>query len=311
MKTLTVGKEVSSSEIPQAHLNLPETVEGPWQEFFRYFVQNRGAVLGLIVIVVFLLLAIFAPLLAPYAPAQVHESAFRVPPVWIAGGSSQFLLGTDDVGRDILSRLIYGARVSLGVGFLVVFLSLSVGTALGLLSGYAGGWVDSMVMRFTDILMAIPSILLAIVIVAVLGPSLVNAIIAVSIVACPNFIRIVRAQVMAEKNKQYVIASKSFGASHLRLVLVNILPNCMAPIIIQGTLGFSEGILGAAALGFLGLGAQPPTAEWGTMLSDSRAFIESSPWMVTFPGLCILFVVLGFNLFGDGLRDAFDPRLKK
>ena len=220
-------------------------------------------------------------------------------------------LGTDDVGRDLLSRLLYGSRVSLGIGFLVVILSLTTGTLLGLIAGYRGGFADSLILRLADMLLAIPSILLAIVIVALLGPSLLNAIVAVSIVACPSFIRLVRAQAMAEKAKPYVTASRSFGASGFRLAFSQILPNCMAPIIIQGTLGFSEGILGAAALGFLGLGAQPPTAEWGTMLSDARSYIESSPWMVTLPGLCILFLVLGFNLFGDGLRDAFDPRLKK
>ena len=287
------------------------SVEGPFAEFWRYFRKNRGALVGLAVIIIFLFLAVFADVVAPYAPDQVHDGAFRAPPAWAEGGSSRFIFGTDDVGRDLLSRLIHGARVSLGVGFLVVILSLSIGTALGLLAGYQGGWVDVAIMRFTDILMAIPSILLAIVIVAVLGPSLVNAVFAVAIVALPNFIRLVRAQAMAEKSRQYVTASRSFGASGWRLAVINILPNCLAPIIIQGTLGFSEGILGAAALGFLGLGAQPPTAEWGTMLSDARSFIESSPWMVTLPGLCILFVVLGFNLFGDGLRDAFDPRLKK
>lgn len=301
----------TSAALTSAGATAGELRESPLREFWRHFRRNRGALIGLAVIVFFLGIALFAPLIAPYPPDVVHEGAFRVPPAWGEGGSSRFLFGTDDVGRDLLSRLIYGARVSLGVGFLVVTISLSIGTALGLLAGYRGSWVDAAVMRFTDILMAIPSILLAIVIVAVLGPSLVNAVIAVSIVALPNFIRLVRAQALAEKSRQYVTASRSFGASGWRLAVINILPNCLAPIIIQGTLGFSEGILGAAALGFLGLGAQPPTAEWGTMLSDARSFIESSPWMVTLPGLCILFVVLGFNLFGDGLRDAFDPRLKK
>jgi ABC-type dipeptide/oligopeptide/nickel transport system permease subunit len=215
------------------------------------------------------------------------------------------------VGRDLLSRLIGGARISLGIGFLVVLLSASIGTFLGLLAGYFGGKLDQVIMRLVDIRMALPSMLLAIVVVAILGPGLANTIIAVSTASLPSFIRLVRASVLAEKSKPYVTASQTFGASHMRQMFINILPNCMAPLIVQASLGFSDGILDAAALGFLGLGAQPPTPEWGTMLADSRAFIESNPWLVTLPGLCILLIVLGFNLFGDGLRDALDPRLKK
>lgn len=261
--------------------------------------------------ILFVLLAIFAPVIAPYSPSTLHGEALRLPPFWAADGSTQFLLGTDDVGRDTLSRLIYGARISLGVGLAVVLLSLLAGVVLGLLAGFYGGKTDQVISRSIDILMALPSILLAIVVVAILGPGLSNTVVAVAVVAVPAVARLVRASVMAEKNKQYVMAAKTFGASQIRLMFGEILPNCMAPLIVQGTLGFSEGILNAAALGFLGLGAQPPTPEWGTMLSDSRAFIESSPWMVTLPGLCILIVVLAFNLFGDGLRDALDPRLKK
>lgn len=281
------------------------------KEFWYFFSQNRGAVAGLVIVSIFVLIAILAPFIAPYDPSFLHEGVFTQGPAWTAGGSTQYLLGTDDVGRDVFSRLIYGARISMGVGFMVVVFSLSIGTALGLLAGYLGGWVDTVVMRAMDILMALPSILLAIVVVTILGQNLANAVIAVGIVVIPGFVRLVRAQVMIEKNRQYVIASGSFGAGGFRQVFVNILPNCMAPVIVQGTLGFSDGILNVAALGFLGLGAKPPTAEWGTMLSDARAFIESAPWLVTLPGLCILIVVLGFNLLGDGLRDALDPRLKK
>lgn len=280
-------------------------------EFWYFFRQNRGALVGLALVVLFTLVAIFASWIAPYDPAQIHEGLFTRPPVWDAEGSARFLLGTDDVGRDLLSRLIYGARISMGVGFMVVVFSLSIGVVLGLVAGYAGGWVDAVIMRAVDILMALPSILLAIVVVTILGQNLTNAIIAVGVTVIPGFVRLVRAQVMVEKNRQYVIASRTFGAGSLRQIFVNILPNCMAPIIVQGTLGFSDGILNVAALGFLGLGAKPPTAEWGTMLSDARSFIESASWLVTYPGLCILVVVLGFNLLGDGLRDAFDPRLKK
>jgi ABC-type dipeptide/oligopeptide/nickel transport system permease subunit len=282
-----------------------------WREFWESFSQNRGALIGLVLVTGFVLTAIFAPLLAPYDPALVHEDAFKLPPVWSEAGSWRFPFGTDDVGRDLLSRLIYGARVSMGVGFMVVIFSLSIGTALGLLAGYVGGRLDSVMMRLIDILLALPSILLSIVVVTVLGQNLTTAIIAVGVTAIPGFVRLVRASVLAEKDKQYVIASRSFGTGHLRQAVVNILPNCMAPVIVQGTLGFSDGILNVAALGFLGLGAKPPTAEWGTMLSDARAFIESAPWLVTLPGLCILIVVLGFNLLGDGLRDALDPRLKR
>ena len=292
---------VNDELIPQSFLS----------EFWEYFSKNKGAVLGLALIILFIIISLLAPLISPYSPSEVFPDHLRLPPVFSEGGNSSFLLGTDDVGRDILSRLIYGARISMGIGLAVVVLSASIGTTLGLFAGYFGGRVDWAVMRLVDILMAFPSILLAIVVVSVMGPGISNAIIAVAIVAVPSFTRIVRASVLSEKKKQYVMASKTFGAGSLRIMFKEILPNCMAPLIVQATLGFSDGILNAAALGFLGLGAQPPTPEWGIMLSDARAFIQSSPWMVTLPGLCILVVVLGFNLFGDGLRDALDPRLKK
>lgn len=223
----------------------------------------------------------------------------------------RILLGTDDVGRDILSRLIYGARISLGIGLAVVLISLTVGTCLGLLAGYYGGKVDWGIMRLIDILMTLPSILLAIVIVSILGPGIGNTIMAVAIVSIPGFTRIVRACAIAETKKQYVQAAKLFGASDFKIMFVEILPNCAPALIVRATLGLSDGILDAAGLGFLGLGAQPPIPEWGVMLSDAGPYIESIPHMVTLPGLCILLVVLGFNLFGDGLRDATDPRLKR
>ena len=215
------------------------------------------------------------------------------------------------MGRDTLSRLLHASRVSLFIGFFVVIISSTVGVILGVIAGFYGGRIDHLVMRSMDVLMALPSILLAIVVVSILGPGLENAILAVAVVSIPSFTRIVRASVLEEKEKDYVKAARIFGTSDLKIMFTEILPNCMAPLIIQITLGFSDGILNAAALSFLGLGAQPPTAEWGIMLSDSRAYIESSPWMVTLPGLCILSVVLGFNLLGDGLRDILDPRLKK
>jgi peptide/nickel transport system permease protein/dipeptide transport system permease protein len=276
-----------------------------FHELFNELKKNKGALIGMIIIILATCVAILAPFLSPYDPSQVFSESLRLPP------SAHFLLGTDDLGRDLLSRLIYGSRISLSVGLCVVILSLISGTFLGVIAGFYGGILDRLIMRLTDLIMSLPSILFAIVIVAVLGPGIMNAIIAVSIVAVPNFIRIIRAQVMVEKNRQYVYAAKLFGAGNFRLMFVEILPNCMAPLIVQASLGFSDGILNCAALGFLGLGAQAPMPEWGTMLSDARSFIESSPLMVTLPGLCILIVVLSFNLLGDGLRDALDPRLKK
>lgn len=273
--------------------------------------KNKGSMAGLVIIIVAVIIALFAPVLAPHSPTEINSTALRLPPSFIQGGISTYLLGTDDLGRDLLSRLIYGSQVSLSVGFCVVILSLLTGTFFGVMAGYYGGFTDKIIMRATDLIMCLPSILFAIVIVAVLGPGITNAIIAVSVVAIPNFTRIIRAQVMTEKSKQYVMAARLFGASDMRIMFIEILPNCMAPLIVQATLGFSDGILNVAALGFLGLGAQAPMSEWGTMLSDSRNYIESAPWMVTFPGLCILVIVLSFNLLGDGLRDALDPRLKK
>lgn len=267
--------------------------------------------IGIVIIFLSIIIALLAPVIAPHNPTEVFSDSLRLPPSFLEGGKAGFFFGTDDIGRDLLSRLIYGSRISLAVGFSVVVLALFTGTILGVVAGFYGGLVDRIIMRLTDLIMSLPSILFAIVIVAVLGPGITNSIIAVAVVAVPNFIRIIRAQVLVEKNKQYVSAAKLFGAGHFRIMFVEILPNCMAPLIVQASLGFSDGILNVAALGFLGLGAQAPMSEWGTMLSDARSFIESSPWMVTLPGLCILVTVLSFNLLGDGLRDALDPRLKK
>ncbi len=283
----------------------------PLEEFFSELKQNKGAMLGLGLIVAFVLLALLAPILAPYDPTVIHQGHFRLPPAWQEGGLLNFVLGSDDLGRDTASRLLYGARISIVIGLSVVFLSLVVGVLLGLFSGYYGELVDRIIMRFVDILMAFPSTLLAIVIVSIMGPGIKNAILAVAIVEVPAFARIIRASVLAEKKKKYVMASKTFGANSIRIMFLEILPNCMAPLIVQATLSISNGILNTAALGFLGLGAQPPLPEWGTMLADGRDYIYSAPWLVTLPGLCILMTILGFNLFGDGLRDTLDPRLKK
>lgn len=282
-----------------------------FRELYFELKKNRGAMIGLIIILTSLFIALLAPILAPHDPSEIFTEHLRLPPSFLEGGKREFLFGTDDLGRDLLSRLIYGSRISLAVGLSVVVIALVSGTLLGVLAGFYGGVIDRVIMRLTDLIMSLPSILFAIVIVAVLGPGITNAIIAVAVVAAPNFIRIIRAQVMVEKTRQYVFAAKLFGAGSFRIMFREILPNCMAPLIVQASLGFSDGILNCAALGFLGLGAQAPMSEWGTMLSDARSFIDSSPWMVTLPGLCILLTVLSFNLLGDGLRDALDPRLKK
>ena len=280
-------------------------------EFWHYFSVNRGAVIGLWVFAILVLIAIFAPLLAPHLPDQQYRDSFLVPPIWNDGGKSGFILGTDPVGRDILSRLIHGARFSLLMGLMVVVLALTSGVALGLLAGYFRGWVDALIMRVMDIILAFPSLLLALVMVAILGPGLVNAMLSIALVYQPHFARLTRAAVMGEKGREYVISAKVAGAGHGRLMLKTILPNCFGPLIVQATLSFSNAILDAAALGFLGLGAQPPTPEWGTMLANAREFILRAPWVVTYPGLVILITVLAINLIGDGLRDALDPKLKR
>ncbi|WP_448204228.1 ABC transporter permease subunit [Azospirillum sp. sgz302134] len=283
----------------------------PLVEFWYHFRQNTGAMIGLAVIVTIALVALFAPLVAPHDPNIQYREAILVPPGWQDGGSWRFVLGTDDIGRDVLSRLFYGARLSMMIGLIVVTLSLVVGLALGMVAGFFGGIADVLTMRLMDILLSLPSLLLAVVVAAILGPGLVNAMLAVSIVVIPHYARLTRAAVMAEAGKDYVVASRVAGAGPLRLMLVEVLPNCVAPLIVQATLGFSTAILDAAALGFLGLGAQPPTPEWGTMLASSLQYLQRAPWVVTWPGVAILVTVLAFNLLGDGLRDALDPKLKR
>jgi dipeptide transport system permease protein len=283
----------------------------PFFEFWGDFTQNRGAVAGLLIILALALVAALANFVAPYSPILTDAAVFLKPPSWQSGGSLAYPLGTDAIGRDMLSRLIYGARLSLLIGLAVVSLSVLVGTFLGLMAGYFRGVLEIAIMRLMDIILTLPSLLLAIVIVAILGPGVMNALLAVAIVLLPHYVRIVRAAVITEAAKDYVTAAKVSGAGSLRLMLKEILPNCAAPLIVQATLGISTAILDAAALGFLGLGAQPPTPEWGTMLADAREFILRAWWVVTFPGLMILVTVLAFNLLGDGLRDALDPKLKR
>jgi dipeptide transport system permease protein len=280
-------------------------------DFWFYFSVNRGAVIGLFVFVTLVLVAVFAPLLAPHDPTQQYRDALLTPPVWQEGGKAAYLLGTDAVGRDVLSRLIYGSQYSLFIGLVVVVLSLVSGVTVGLIAGFFGGVVDTIIMRVMDIILSFPSLILALVLVAILGPGLMNAMIAIALVLQPHFARLTRAAVMAEKNREYVVAARLAGASRLRLMFKTILPNCLAPLVVQATMSFSNAILDVAALGFLGMGAQPPTPEWGTMLAEAREFITRAWWVVTFPGLAILITVLAINLVGDGMRDALDPKLKR
>ena len=283
----------------------------PLREFWYYFSENTGAVFGLVTVVTIVLIAISADLIAPHSPIEQYREHFLLPPAWLDGGKWSFPLGTDAVGRDILSRLMHGSRYSLFVGVIVLTLSLSIGITLGLVAAYFRGPVEFVIMRMMDVILAIPGLLLALVIVAILGPSLRNAMIAIAVVFLPHFVRLTRASAVTEMTLDYVTASRVAGAGRLRLMVITVLPNCMAPLIVQATLGFSSAILDAAALGFLGMGAQPPIPEWGTMLADAREFILRAWWVVTFPGLAILIAVLAFNLMGDGLRDALDPKMKR
>jgi dipeptide transport system permease protein len=285
--------------------------QGPVRAFLHAFLRHKGALAGLGVLVLVVLAAIFADLVAPHAPDRQFRDAVLQPPAWTARGSWTFPLGTDPIGRDILSRLIHGARFSLLIAIGVVALSLVAGITIGAIAGFAGGIVDLVVARLMDVLMALPGLLLAIIVVAILGPGMVNAVIAISIVFLPHIVRTARAAVLVEMAKTYVAATRLAGAKPGFLLFDTILPNCMAPLLVQAALCFSGAILEAAALGFLGLGAQPPTPEWGTMLADSREFVLRAWWVVTFPGLAILIVVLALNVLGDGLRDALDPRLRR
>jgi dipeptide transport system permease protein len=282
----------------------------PAGELWRSLSAHAGAMIGLAIIAIVIIFAVFADVIAPHNPYLPDRTAFLKPPFWLTGGSLTYPLGTDAIGRDILSRLIHGARLSLLIGVGVVSIAILIGTLLGLVAGFFRGIIETMILRLMDILLTLPSLLLAVVIVAILGPGLINAMLAVAVVALPHYVRIARAAVITERSKDYVTAAAVAGAGRLRLMFSEVLPNCMPPLIVQVTLGISTAIIDAAALGFLGLGAQPPAAEWGTMLADAREFVLRAWWVVTFPGLMILLTVLAFNLLGDGLRDALDPKLK-
>ncbi len=279
-------------------------------EFYRQFKKNKSALVGLYIVIVLITCAIFAPIIAPYDPLIQNLDDRLISPMWTDAGSFAHILGTDDFGRDLFSRVIHGARISLMIGVISVSISLVFGLMMGASAGYFGGKVDILIMRVVDIMLSIPAILLAIVIVSILGPDLFNAMIAIGIVGIPTFARIVRASVLAEKEKEYVIASKINGSNSFRLISKVILPNCTTPIIVQATMGFASAVLEAAGLSFLGLGAQPPVPEWGAMLADSLQFITTASWMIIYPGIAIFLTVMGFNLVGDGLMDVLDPKMK-
>ena len=290
----------------------PETSApaGPFKEFVRAFTANRGATIAFFVFVAIVLGALLAPWLAPHDPIQQFRDHMLTPPLWQAGGLAQFPLGTDELGRCVLSRLLHGGRISLMIGAAAVTLALLPGVVLGLLAAFGNAWLSAAIMRVMDVLLALPGLLLAIGVISILGPGLVNTIIAIAVGALPGYVRLARGAALTEMARDYVTASRVAGAGTLRLMFITVLPNCLGPLIINATLGFSSAILETAALGFLGLGVQPPLPEWGSMLSAARDYIERAPWVVTMPGLTILVTVLAINLMGDGLRDALDPKLR-
>ena len=282
-----------------------------WQQFVRAFMKNKGAVLGLIVLIIFVLIAFLAPWLAPHDPYELFQGKEQLPPSFVDGGEATFLLGTDDAGRDTLSRVLYGARYSLFIGLCATTLSLLIGVSLGLAAAFWPKIIGKVIMLVNDILMSYPSLLLAIIIAAILGPSMTNTIITIALVCLPPFIRLTRATAMVELQRDYVTASRVIGVGTMRMLFVTVLPNCMAPLIVQATMVFSSAILEAGAIGFLGFGVQPPDAEWGAMLGTARQYIQSNVWLAIFPGLAIFISALAINLTGDGLRDALDPKLKE
>jgi ABC-type dipeptide/oligopeptide/nickel transport system permease subunit len=285
-----------------------------WRNALRHLLKKRSAVTGLVMLGTLVLIAIFAPVIATYDPTQILDDAKRntTPCIHLLGcpaDQTEHYFGIDGNSRDFFSRVIFGSRLSLQIGFVCVTFAIVIGTFLGSVSGYVGGWLDNVIMRIMDVLLAFPSLLLAIAIVAVLGPGLINTLLAISIVSIPQYARIVRASVLSIKELDFVTADRALGASPSHILFRRILPNAMTPLIVQGTLGIATAILDAAALSFLGLGAQPPTPEWGLMLGEERNNVFNAPHLLFIPGIAIVITVLGFNLLGDGLRDALDPRL--
>jgi len=276
----------------------------PTQRALRRLMKRRGAMVGLAIVIFFVLLALFAPWIAPHDPLQTSWSAIRKAP------SAAYLFGSDEIGRDVLSRVIWGARASLLAGLVSVCISLSLGVPIGLAAGYLGGWTDTLISRITDAMLACPFLILAIALAAFLGPSLTNAMIAIGISATPVFVRLTRGQVLAVKVEDYIEAARAVGNPHLRIALRHILPNIVAPVIVQATLAIAAAVIAEASLSFLGLGQQPPAPSWGSMLNTARNYVDQAPWMAIWPGVSIFLLVLSFNLLGDGLRDALDPRHK-
>ncbi|WNZ27602.1 ABC transporter permease [Leptolyngbya sp. NK1-12] len=272
------------------------------RQFLRVLFRSPGAKLGALILLVLILVAIFAPLIAPFDPAQMGVGKNLQPP------NAQHWFGTDEFGRDLFSRVVYGSRLTLMIGIIAVGISMTAGVVIGLVAGYAGGWLETVLMRAMDVLFSFTETLIALAAVAVLGPSLKNAMIAVGISSIPFYARVTYGAVLVEKNKEYFKAAQSLGAKHFRLIFRHILPNVLSPIIVVATVGVSVAVLSASALSFLGLGAQPPSPEWGAILAAGRDYFKRAPWVTTFPGLAIAITVLGFNLLGDGLREAFDPQ---
>ncbi len=297
--------EIGGARVAKRQLPSQVKTEGLWRGVFRRLLRNRGALIGLAILALLALMALVARFVAPYEPNVM------APAQALQGPSSQHLFGTDQFGRDILSRIMYGARLSFQVGFIAVGIALVCGVVLGLLAGYYGRWVDATITMLIDIMLAFPGILLALAIVAVLGPSLLNLMVAVGIAAVPSYTRLVRGAVLATKEQAYVEAARVIGVSDRAIMFRHILPNVLAPVIVLATLGIGGAILVGAALSFLGLGAKPPTPEWGAMLSQGRNYLSIAWWITLFPGLAIMVTVLSINMLGDGLRDALDPRLKR
>ena len=279
-------------------------MRGHRRQFYRELLRQKSAVIGASILTLFIITAIFAPLVATHDPRDADITAR------LKGWSQEYYFGTDKVGRDIFSRIVYGSRISIKVGLVAMTFSISIGALLGVIAGYYGGWLDNIIMRVMDMMLAMPSILLAMVIVTILGQSLTNAIIAVSIVYIPQYARILRASVLTIREQDYVTAARAIGVSDFRILTRAILPNCLAPLIVQATLGMGAAILDAAGLSFLGLGAEIGEPEWGAMLNENRALIRRAPWTVMTPGIAIFLIVLGFNLLGDALRDVLDPQVR-
>ena len=287
-----------------ASLAAAETLGSPARRAWRRLMRRKGAMLGLAVIVLFIVLAVFAPLLVPYDPIATSWSLVRKAP------SLQHWFGTDELGRDVLARVVFGARASLLAGVISVGIALAIGVPLGLVAGYRGGFIDGLISRITDAMLACPFLILAIALAAFLGPSLGNAMIAIGVSATPIFIRLTRGQVMSVKVEDYVEAARAMGNPRWRIALVHILPNILPALLVQATLSIAAALIAEAALSFLGLGQQPPAPSWGSMLNAAQRFLTSAPWMAIWPGLAIFMVVLSFNLVGDGLRDALDPKAR-